>query len=124
MFLRSWKAFLLFYYLCSRDFIFTPDFPVKNSKFSKTINAISITFCTVMLHPMVLLRAQRHQSLKTGMLETYQNYPEIDQKGAIFALFSIFLRTVHTSRTKSSTAFQQHIRVPFVQWHQNRAAGI
>ena len=45
-------------------------------------------------------------------------------KKAIFRLFSIFSKTVHTIRTKFSTVILHHIRVLYVQWHQNRMAGM
>ena len=45
-------------------------------------------------------------------------------KTAIFRLFSIFSKTVHTIRTKFSTVILHHIRVLYVQWHQNRMAGM
>ena len=53
-----------------------------------------------------------------------QNYPKNGQKTAIFRLFSIFSKTVHTIRTKFSTVILHHIRVLYVQWHQNRMAGM
>ena len=45
-------------------------------------------------------------------------------KRAIFRLFSLFSKTVHTIRTKFSTFILHHIRVLYVQWHQNRMAGM
>ena len=45
-------------------------------------------------------------------------------KKAIFRLFSIFAKTVHTIRTKFSTVILHLIRVLYVQWHQNRMAGM
>ena len=46
------------------------------------------------------------------------------QKTTIFQLFSIFSKTVHTIRTKFSTVILHHFRVLYVQWHQNRMAGM
>ena len=46
------------------------------------------------------------------------------QKTVIFRLFSIFLKTVHAIRMKFSTVILHHIRVLYVQWHQNRMAGM
>ena len=40
------------------------------------------------------------------------------------SLFSISSKTVHTIRTKFSTVILHHIRVLYVQWHQNRIAGM
>ena len=57
-----------------------------------------------------------------------EKQPELAQKmakkTAIFRLFSIFSKTVHTIRTKFSTVILHHIRVLYVQWHQNRMAGM
>ena len=53
-----------------------------------------------------------------------QNYPKNGQKTVIFRLFSVFSKTVHTIRTKFSTVILHHIRVLYVQWHQNRMAGM
>ena len=50
--------------------------------------------------------------------------PKMAKKTAIFRLFSTFSRTVHTIRTKISTVILHHIRVLYVQWHQNRMAGM
>ena len=47
---------------------------------------------------------------------------KISPKTAIFRLFSIFSKTVHTIRTKFSTVILHHIRVLYVQWHQNLMA--
>ena len=43
---------------------------------------------------------------------------------AIFRLFSIFSKTVHTLRTNVSTVILHRIRVLYVQWHQNRITGM
>ena len=53
-----------------------------------------------------------------------QNSPKNGQKTAIFRLFSIFSKTDHTIRTKFSTVILHHIRVLYVQWHQNCMAGM
>ena len=53
-----------------------------------------------------------------------QNYPKNGQKTAIFRRFLIFSKTVHTIRTKLSIVILHHIRVLYVQWHQNRMAGM
>ena len=53
-----------------------------------------------------------------------RNIAKNGQKTAIFRLFSIFSKTVHTIRTKFSTVILHHIRVLYVQWHQNRMAGM
>ena len=50
--------------------------------------------------------------------------PKMAKKTAIFRLFSIFSKTVHTIRTKFSAVILHHIRVLYVQWHQNRMAGM
>ena len=50
--------------------------------------------------------------------------PKNGQKTAIFRLFSIFSKTVHTIRTKFSTVILHHIRDLYAQWHQNRMAGM
>ena len=44
-------------------------------------------------------------------------------KNSHFRLFSIFSKTKYT-RTKFSTVVLKHIRVLYVQWHQNRIAGM
>ena len=49
---------------------------------------------------------------------------KISPKSAIFQLFSIFSKTVHTIQTKVSTVILHHNRVLYVQWHQNRMAGM
>ena len=56
-------------------------------------------------------------------LRNSQNQPENDQKKAIFGLFSIFSKTVHTIRTKFFTVIFHHIRVLYVQLNQNRMTG-
>ena len=68
-------------------------------------------FSTVILHPKGPgpLRAQRHYNCITGMA-----------KNSLFR----GSQTVHTIRTKFSTVFLHHIRVLYVQWHQNRLAGM
>ena len=53
-----------------------------------------------------------------------QNYSKNSKKTAIFILFSIFSETVHKIRTKFSTVILHHIRVLYMQWHQNRVAGM
>ena len=50
--------------------------------------------------------------------------PKMAKKTAIFRLFLIFSKTVYTIRTKFSTVILHHIRVLYVQWHQNRMAGM
>ena len=59
-----------------------------------------------------------------GCEEHSQNKPKNGQKTAIFRLFLIFSKTVHTIRTKFSTVILHHSRVLYVQWHQNRLAGM
>ena len=59
-----------------------------------------------------------------GCEKPSQKKPQNGQKTAIFGLFSIFSKTVHTIRTKFSTAILRHTRVLYVQWHQNRMAGM
>ena len=49
--------------------------------------------------------------------------PKMAKKQPFFD-FSIFSKTVHTIRTKFSTVILHHIRVLYVQWHQNRMAGM
>ena len=46
---------------------FSPDLPMKMSNFSKSVHTISIEFCTVIIHPKVLLRAQLFQNFITGI---------------------------------------------------------
>ena len=53
-----------------------------------------------------------------------RNIAKISPKMAIFRLFSLFSKTVHTIRTKFSTVILHHIRVLYVQWHQNCMAGM
>ena len=48
----------------------------------------------------------------------------ISSKSAIFRLFSIFSKTDHTIGTKFSTVILHHIRVLYMQMHQNRMAGM
>ena len=50
--------------------------------------------------------------------------PKMAKKQPFFDFFSIFSKTVHTIRTKFSTDILHHIRVLYVQWHQNRMAGM
>ena len=50
--------------------------------------------------------------------------PKMAKKQRFFDFFSIFSKTVHTIRTKFSTVVLHHIRVLYVQWHQNRTAGM
>ena len=50
--------------------------------------------------------------------------PKMAQKQSFFDFFSIFLKTVHTIRTKFSTVILHHIMVLYVQFHQIRIAGI
>ena len=51
-----------------------------------------------------------------------QNLAQKWPKTAIFRLFSIFSKTVHTIRTKFCTVILHRVRVLYVQWHQNRMA--
>ena len=53
-----------------------------------------------------------------------QKKPKSGQKTAISRVFSIFSKPVHTIRTKFSTDILHHIRVLYVQWHQNCMAGM
>ena len=50
--------------------------------------------------------------------------PKMAKKHPFFDFFSVFSKTVHTIRTKFSTVILHHIRVLYVQWHQNRLAGM
>ena len=50
--------------------------------------------------------------------------PKMAKKLPFFDVFSIFSKTVHSIRTKFSTVVLHHIRVLYVQWHQNRMAGM
>ena len=43
-------------------------------------------------------------------------------KNSHFLTFSVFSKTVHAIRPKFSTVILHHIRVLYVQWHQNRFA--
>ena len=49
---------------------------------------------------------------------------KVSPKTAIFRLFLIFSKTVDTIRTKFSRVILHHTRVLYVQWHQNRIAGM
>ena len=49
---------------------------------------------------------------------------KISPKTAIFRLFLIFSKPVHTIRTQFPTVILHHIRVLYVQWRQNRMAGM
>ena len=49
--------------------------------------------------------------------------PKMAKKQPFFYFFR-FSQTVHTIRTKFSTDNLHHIRVLYVQWHQNRMAGM
>ena len=53
-----------------------------------------------------------------------RNIAKSSPKMAKKSRFSIFSKTVHTIRTKISTVILHHIRVLYVQWHQNRMAGM
>ena len=50
--------------------------------------------------------------------------PKMAKKQPFFDFFSLFSKSVHTIRTKFSTVILHHIRVLYVQWHQNRMAGM
>ena len=50
--------------------------------------------------------------------------PKMAKKQSFFDSFSIFSKTVHTIRTKFCTVILHDIRVLYVQWHQNRMAGM
>ena len=50
--------------------------------------------------------------------------PKMAKKQPFFDFFLIFSKTVHTIRTKFSTVILHHSRVLYVQWHQNRLAGM
>ena len=53
-----------------------------------------------------------------------KNSPNMAKKQPFFDFFSILSKTDHTIRTKFSTVILHHIRVLYVQWHQNRMAGM
>ena len=64
---------------------------------------------------MVWLGCEKHCQIK----------PKNGQKTAIFRLFSLFSKTVHTIRTKISSVIPHRIRVLlYVQLHQNIMAGM
>ena len=50
--------------------------------------------------------------------------PKMAKKQPTFELFFIFTKTVLTIRTKVSAVILHHTRVLYVQWHQNRTAGM
>ena len=52
------------------------------------------------------------------------NQPKSGHKTAIFLHFSNFPKTVYTIRKKFSTVILHHLRDQYVQWHQNRMAGM
>ena len=60
----------------------------------------------------VLLRCEQHHK------KLAQKWPKNSQ----FSTFLIFAKFVQTIRTTFSTDLVRHIRVPYVQWHQNRMA--
>ena len=49
--------------------------------------------------------------------------PKMAEKQQFFDFFR-FSQKLHTIRTKFSTVILHHIRVLYVQWHQNRMAGM
>ena len=95
------------------------------SLFSKTVHTIRTKFSTNILHHIRVLYVQWHQNLWLGCEKHSQNWPKNGQKTAIFRLFSLFSKTVHTIRTKISSVIPHRIRVLlYVQLHQNIMAGM
>ena len=54
----------------------------------------------------------------TGMRETPKISPKMVKNQPFFDYFD-FLKTVHMIRMNFSTVFLNHIRVQYVEWHQN-----
>ena len=72
-----------------------------------------------------LLESYMRNGIKIVWLKC-EKQPKLAQKwpkNSHFSTFAIFSKTVHTIRTKFSTVILHHIRVLYVQWHQNRMAG-
>ena len=94
------------------------------SLFSKTVRTIRTKFSTVILHHIRVLYVQWHQNRIAGMRGKQPKLAQKWPKNSHFRLFSLFSKTVRTIRTKFSTVILHHIRVLYVQWHQNRMAGM
>ena len=62
---------------------------------------------------IVILGCEKHSQMSQKRAENSQ-----------FRLSLIFSKTVHTIRTKVFLVILHHIRVLYVQWHQNPIAGM
>ena len=121
---RSRKKFSTTYAIVS---FFSPGLFMKISNFSKTVHTIFIKFCSHSTAKGAHAHAKVSISYDWNLRNIAKIRPKIAKispKRTISRLFSIFSQTVHTIRTKFSTVVLHHVRVLYVQWHQNRMAGM
>ena len=89
------------------------------------MHTIFITFRTNILHLKVVPACTMASKLYDWDLRNNQNLSKnYQQQPFLDIFFSFFSKTVHTIRTKFSKIILYHIRVLYVQFHQNRMTGI
>ena len=118
------KNFRLLMQSCCFFVFFSPDLFMKSSNFSKTFHTIFTKLCshsTPKGAPACAKASKSYGWDVRNIAKTAQKWPK---NCHISTFFSIFSKTVHTIRTKISTVILHHIRVLYVQWHQNRMAGM
>ena len=116
---RSRKIFSSTYAIVSFFLFFSPDHFMKIANFSKTVHTIFIKYCSHSTPKGAPACSKASKSYDWNV----RNIAKISPKIALFRLFSIFSKTVHTIQTKVSTVILHHTRVLYVQWHQNRIGG-
>ena len=106
---------------------FSPDLFMKISNFSKTpydFHKILHSHSTPKGAPACSKASKSYDWNVRNIAKIIPKMAKNSPKTAIFRLFSVFSKTVHTIRTKFSTVILHHIKVLYVQWHQNRMAGM
>ena len=122
---RSRKKFSTTYAIVLFFFVFfSPDLFMKISNFSNCsfdFHEILHSHSTPKGAPVC---AKASNSYGWDVRNIAKINPKMAKKQPFFDFFSIFSKTVHAIRTKFSTVILHHIRVLYVQWHQNRMAGM
>ena len=127
VFLGVEKNFRLLIQSCRFFCFFSLDLFMKISNFSKTVHTIFIKFSSHSTPKKAPAFSKASKSYDLNVRNIAKFSPKMAKnstKTVIFRLFSIFSKTVYTIRTKLSTVILHHIRVLYVQWHQNRMAGM
>ena len=125
--LRSRKKFLTTYAIVSFLFFFSRPFH-ENFKFLKNspydFHKILRSHSTPKGAPACSKASKSYDWNVRNIAKISPQMAKISPKTAIFLLSSIFSKTVNTISTKFSTVILYRIRVLYVQWHQNRMAGM